>query len=319
MDKTAGNIHMTLTFGKVAEEWLEDRRAKLREASVARYGHLLESYIYPYFKSLEISRITRRDIEFVCSELLEEGGENKTGLSPKTVSDMFSVIKNVLNYASINYDASIPNMTNIHIKQEHKTMRVFTVPEQLKLDRYLRFCPTPCNVGILVCMYTGIRLGEICALKWENINLSQRYITVNETAQRLQNGKQKSKIITLEIGNYCSRRKVPICDDLMEILLKNRCADNAYLMTGTGDVLDPRTLRYRFKKILEELEIPDANFQTLRNTFAIRCVEAGMNIKSLSEILGHASVKQTMDKYVHPSMEDKVRDVNLMSGLLAAR
>lgn len=179
---------------------------------------------------------------------------------------------------------------------------------------------------MLVCSNTGLRIGEICALKWENIHIFERYIAVREIAQRIaqpskrgKKTKTKTKTVALETDSYCTKRNVPLSDELAEILQKNRCPNNAYLLTGTTDMLDPRTLQLKFKKMLDLLEIPDASFQTFRNTFATHCIEAGINIKSLSEILGHASVNITMDRYVHPSIEDKVKDMNMLSGMLAAK
>lgn len=287
---------------------------------------MLETKVYPYFKDAEIWRITRRDVEYILSELLECGGKYKTGLAPKTVIDVLSVIKNTLNYASIRYEINTPNLSNIHIKQPPRTMRLFTVPEQIKIDRYLKYEQTPANLGMLVCSNTGLRIGEICAPKWENIHISERYIAVKEIAQRIaqppkrgKKTKTKTKTVALEIDSYCTKRNVPLSDELAEILQKNRCPNNAYLLTGTTDMLDSRTLQLKFKKMLDLLEIPDASFQTFRNTFATRCIEAGINIKSLSEILGHASVNITMDRYVHPPIEDKVKDMNMLSGMLAAK
>ena len=313
-----------LVFDKAADEWLDSLKSELRETSIARYKFLLETKVYPYFKGAEIDRITRRDVEYILSELLEYGGKDKTGLAPKTVIYVLSVIKNTLNYASIRYKVNTPNLSDIRIKQTPGKMRLFTVPEQIKIDRYLKYEQTPANLGMLVCSNTGLRIGEICALRWENIHISKKYIAVKEIAQRVEQPsirgkKTKTKTIALETDSYCTKRKVPISDELAEILQKNRCPNNAYLLTGTTDMMDPRTLQSRFKKMLDLLEIPDASFQTFRNTFATRCIEEGISIKSLSEMLGHANVNVTMDRYVHPSIEDKVKDMNMLSGILAAK
>lgn len=310
----------TVVFDIAAEEWLREVTSELRQTTIARYRNLLNTYIYPYFRNVSIERISRSDVEYICSELLATGGKDKRGLSPKTVKDVLSVIKNVLNYASITKNIKIPNLNNIPIKQEHKSMRVFTVSEELRLDRILRYDPNPTNIGILLSLNTGIRLGELCALKWEDINLKERYIDVEETVQRLRvKGKYKTKLFVLDIEGFGAKRKIPIPDSVYDVLEKNKGSKKTYLLTGTERMLDPRTLDNRYKRLLDKMEIPRASFTVLRNTFATRCVEADMDIKTLSEILGHASINITIDRYVHPTMDDKIEELNRIVNLLITK
>lgn len=306
------------SFGAVAEEWLSSLRPELRESTVMRYRDLLDSYIYLYLKDINIESLTRKDVEFVCSRLLETGRKDNKGLSPKSVKLCLTVIKDVFEYASLNKNVNIPNLRNIKIEQEYKPMRILTITEHTKLDRYLKSDPTPTNVGIWLCLNTGIRLGEICALKWKDINLPGGYIYIKETAQRIrQEGDKKTKLSVLELKDTGARRKVPVTRVMCEVLRRNKSSENAYILTGDTKILDPRTLINRFKKVLERVEIPYASFNALRNTFAVRCVEAGTDIKILSEILGHANAGITMDRYIHPTMEEMTREMNKLSDVFS--
>lgn len=174
-----------------------------------------------------------------------------------------------------------------------------------------------------MCMYTGMRIGEVCALKWKDILLDEHCIFIESTMQRLKSDNKefaKTEVIITSPKSNSSTRTIPIPDNLYEILKKHRCSGEAYLLTGNSlRFLEPRTLQNHFKSALKICGINDANFHALRHTFATRCVEIGFDVKSLSEILGHASVNITLNKYVHPSMELKQKNMNRISDLLAVK
>lgn len=204
-------------------------------------------------------------------------------------------------------------------------LRVLSPQEQQRLTVYLYDNMELCNLGILVCMYSGLRIGELCALRWENILWNEQCIYVKETMQRLQNTDisgtlmSKTSIVISAPKSACSIRKIPIPEQLFSLLRIYECESSTFLMTGTKSYIEPRTLQYRFKRITEKCNIYDVKFHSLRHTFATRCVELGFDIKSLSEILGHANVNITLNRYVHPSMEQKQKNMNLLSELLIVR
>jgi len=202
-------------------------------------------------------------------------------------------------------------------------MRVLSVHEQEKLETLLRENLNPCNLGILLCLYTGLRIGELCALTWNDISDSEQILFVNKTMQRLQQldgGDKKTKVVISTPKSECSIRRIPLPDSIYHLLVSNRKSGDAYILTGiSGKYLEPRTMENRFKRALANAMVEDANFHALRHTFATRCVELGFDIKSLSEILGHASVNITLNRYVHPSMELKQKNMNMLSGLFAVK
>ncbi len=168
-----------------------------------------------------------------------------------------------------------------------------------------------------------LRKDEICALKWEDISFVDNCIYIKKTMQRVQvNGKSdhKTKIIITCPKSNCSFRIIPIPKVLLIYLKEFQNKSDSYLLTGDANkIIEPRTMQNRFKSILEKLKIEPANYHSLRHTFATRCVELGFDVKSLSEILGHASINITLNRYVHPSMELKQKNMNKLSCLFAVK
>ena len=276
-------------------------------------------YLYPAFSGRQIETITRAEVSSLCVKLAEEGGSSNAGLSPKTIADTLSILRSIFNYASEEKELHVANITGISVKLPRATIRVFTVAEQQKLDTFLRKNLNPCYLGILLCMYTGLRVGEICALTWKKISSSEPILQVNQTLQRLQqvdHNERKTKVVISQPKSESSIRVIPLPSDIYCLLQKNRRPDEAYVLTGMiRKFMEPRLLQSHFKKILSTLEIEHANFHALRHTFATRCVELGFDIKSLSEILGHSTVNITLNRYVHPSMDLKQRNMNMLSDL----
>ena len=310
-------------FEQAAAEWLDATKPFVKESTSNRYQNLLALYITPEIGKIPINRITHNTIESFANLLLQTGGAKHSGLSAKTVSDVLSVIRSVLRYCSkkgkiISYDAY-----SIQIKQHQKEMRVLSRSEQEKLCKYLYSDLNACNMGILVCLFTGLRVGEICALQWEDISFEDHTIHVHQTMQRVQNKTalgQKTKVIVTAPKSACSIRTIPIPDELFDAIDLYRTTGVGYFLTGSKhDYIEPRTMQNHFKQALRRCEVASANYHALRHTFATRCVELGFDVKSLSEILGHASVNITMNRYVHPSMELKKENMKRLSALLAVK
>lgn len=309
-------------FEIVATEWLETMKPQLKESSVVKYTNILKKYLFPHFENNSIEAITREEIDAYIKDLLT-GEHNKVGLAPKTVLGIVSVLKGVFEYADQYRKYDVADIRRISIKQPQKSMRVLSVSEQQKLSQYLCKDLTLTNLGILVCLYTGIRIGEICALKWEDISFEEQYLYVHKTMQRIQNNKNAQKKTSVWIStpkSVCSIRKIPLPDELFKLLVAARCPENTYFLTGLEDsFIEPRTLQNRFKATIHTCAIQDANFHALRHTFATRCIELGFDVKSLSEILGHTSVNITLNRYVHPSMDLKQKNMNMFSDLISVK
>ena len=165
-------------------------------------------------------------------------------------------------------------------------------------------------------LYTGIRIGEICALKWKDINFKNNTIIINKTLQRIyikEQNKNTSKIIISSPKTKNGMREIPISKQITKYLLNIKTDDNDYIITGTIKYIEPRSYRTYFNKLLNKLNIRKVNFHVLRNTFATNCIIAGIDCKTVSELLGHSSVNITLNLYVHPKIEEKMKCINIIS------
>lgn len=310
-------------FEYVVIEWFEATKPQVKESTSNKYWNLLNSYILPTFGKKQLHDVTHDFIETQCNTLLTTGGLKGMGLSPKTVSDILSLIRSILQFATQKGKCISCNAHSIQIKHQAKEMRVLSRVEQEKLCQYLYSDLDACNIGILVCLFTGLRVGEICALRWEDISFSDQTIHVHQTLQRIQDrnsSERKTKIVITTPKSACSIRTIPIPNDLIGLLASHKISLTGYFLTNSEqEFLEPRTMQNRFKRALKKSSIAPANYHSLRHTFATRCVELGFDVKSLSEILGHASVNITMNRYVHPSMELKKENMQRLSVLLAVK
>lgn len=310
-------------FQKIAEDWFSSAHSRWKESTCVKYQNLLKSYIFPQLGDIPLENITHDCIEKYCNQMLLTGGRKGTGLSSKTVSDTLSLIRSILQFAR-NAGESIPyDGKSVTVKQSCVQMRILSPNEQERLCHYLYTEHNPRNLGILICLFTGIRIGELCALKWEDISLDEKTIYIHQTMQRIQtqgDSKQKTKVVVSTPKSSCSIRTIPIPDNLFHIITDYHSNLKGYVLTGSEVMyVEPRTMQNHFKRVLLKSKISSANFHALRHTFATRCVELGFDVKSLSEILGHASINITLNRYVHPSMELKRQNMQKLSALFAVK
>ena len=316
------NEKADISFFTISETWLEICSASCKNSTIMKYRNIVEIYLKPYLGEYSISKISSEDITKMCKDLSSNGGRNKTGLAPKTIADTISVLRSIRLYAiTENYPVNFEIKT-LKYKKVEKPLRIFDQNEQKKLSDYLIQNQSMVHTGILFCLYTGIRIGELCALKWEDISFETCTVYIHKTMFRLQTKaeKKKTKIFISTPKSESSIRTIPLPEYIMNILSAYQKEPESYFLTGHKETfIEPRTIQYRFKKILQKCGIADANFHALRHTFATRCVEAGFDIKSLSEILGHSGVNITLNRYVHPSMELKRTNMNKLAEFLAVK
>ena len=298
------------TFEEIANQWLDWKRERVKESSLAVYDQCLRKQILPDLGHVLLADLT----ESTCNELLkrkiEQGNSrNQSPLSWKTVSDMRSVLHMVLLYAS---NHGFPQLAAIHLTLKtpmQSDMQVLTWDEQSLLMEYLVAHLSSVNLGILIAMFSGLRIGELCGLRWSDFDFRYGIIRVSRTVIRIRDitgetgNKTKLKITNPKTAH--SIRTIPIPSDIITII-EPLCGDqDSYLLTGTHQFMEPRRLHDKFKAILKTVGLPDYRFHALRHAFASRCIEQNFDIKTLSEIMGHSSVKITMDRYVHPSLDFK--------------
>ena len=312
-----------ILFSVLAEDWLNLMRPQIKESTYIKYYNLLSSYILPVYKDSKPESITPESLESFCNKLLVSGGKHKKGLSSKTVGDILALIKSIVKYSEKRGYSFPGSIKEISVKQKEPKMTVLSRSEQNQLCEYLLTHPSNKNLGILICLFTGLRIGEICALRWEDISFQKNTIYVHSTMQRLQTPEdpvRKTRIIISTPKSSCSVRLIPIPSIITTFLEQYPVNFHGYVLTGSNSrYIEPRIMQTHFKKILKECSLRPVNFHALRHTFATRCVEVGFDVKSLSEILGHANVSITMNRYVHPTMELKQENMQQLSDLFAVR
>ena len=304
------------SFRETSEDWLRVLRPQLKESTVNKYVNLLKSYVYPALGELPVAAVDRDRLESLCLELLRSGGSKGQGLTAKTVSDTLTVVRSVLRFAGA---ADPEPAVRLRLPRRRPGPRVLSREEQERLCATLLSHTDRSRAGVLLCLFTGLRIGELCALRWEDISLAEGTLTVRRTVQRLQNQSgsgRRTYLAVTEPKSQCSVRTIPLPDFLREILAEQRVAGTGYFLTDSERCMEPRSMQNRFKRLLRESGLEDINYHALRHTFATRCVELRFDVKSLSEILGHSSVSITMNRYVHPSMELKRENMRRLNALL---
>lgn len=306
-------------YNTILDAWLQSTRKKVKESTYARYSYIVNSHIRPQLGSFSISKISTQLVEGFIDQKLKSGNiRNNCGLSPKTVTDILTIIKSTMEYARYNNMYVICNLSKLTIKKKDKEMRVLSKLEQDALVRVLLNETDYYKFGVLLSLYTGIRIGELCALQWEDVDLCTSTLRVRKTVQRIQetnlSATSKTKLIITEPKSSSSIRDVPLPVFITDIAKRFITQPKSYILSGErGRCVEPRTMQNKFKKYLKESRIENANYHCLRHTFATRCVEVGFEIKSLSEVLGHSNVNITLNRYVHSSFELKFDNINRLS------
>lgn len=292
------------------DKWISEQSHIKQTTKMMYYSHL-KNHIESNIGSIQLKKLNADILQrFVDSE--------SNRYSPKTVHAVFSMLKLSLKSAkekgyvqNIYSDITLP-------KVKRKILRVLSKQEQKQLEKTISESDNQYDLGILLCLYTGIRIGELCALKWENIDLKNATITILHTAERVLNddktNKAKTKIFIDDPKSDTSIRIIPIPKFLVGILKRYKRNDG-YILRDNGVYTDSRNISRRFKKLLQEAGLPDFNYHILRHTFATRALELGMDIKTLSEILGHANVTITLNLYAHSLPEHKKKQMDKFNTL----
>ena len=304
-------------FGAYCEEWLTLCRSRVKESTYVKYDAIIHNHILPELGGCHLSAFSSMLVEQFSHALLYDAD-----LSAKTVRCILTVVHSVFGYIRRQNALLLPqNVEIVYPKENKRKIRVLSREEQQKFTTYLLNDLDDCKFGVLLALLTGLRLGEVCALRWGEISLADRTLTVSSTMLRLKNydvsAPQKTKIVMTEPKSNTSARVIPLTEYALQLCsLQKKNSSAAFVLTGEKDrYMEPRTLQYRLERYTADCGIKDVHFHVLRHTFATRCVEVGFEIKSLSEILGHTSPKFTLERYVHSSMELKRDNMDKLAAI----
>lgn len=292
-------------FPALCDEWLCFIRGSIKESTYGTYAAITEKHIKP------LSAAAPPGTAEICRYVQRLREEN---FSAHRCKDILAVLKMILRY--IGGQTGIPVAASFPTPREEKRPpRVLSPDEQEALLSALKSEAEPYKRGILLSLYTGLRIGEVCALRRQNVSFAEGTLRVDATVQRVHDAGTKdgraTKVLFGSPKSETSRRTVPLIGKALELLKPcEPFPPDVFLLTGTGERwIEPRTLQYRLRKVTERAGLDGVHFHTLRHTFATRCVENGVEIKSLSEIMGHSSPKITLEKYVHSSPELKSNEL----------
>jgi site-specific recombinase, phage integrase family len=315
--KTNTNRRKNIKFSEWIDIWLQSERPFIKESTYATYTNIIENHIKPSLGTKNINCIKNDDLQNTIFKKLNSGKlNNRKGLSLKTVRDIMTVTRSCLNFAMKKgiikrkvFEYKFPkNITG-------KKIEIFTHTEQSKLFEYIISNLDEKSLGILISLLCGLRIGEICGLKWCDIDFKNEMLSVNRTIQRIYFKKpllRETKIIISSPKTDSSYRNIPLNSPIIKIMKKFQKEDTSYLISGNENFIEPRIYRKYFYSILSSLNISKLPFHSLRHTFATQAIELGTDYKTVSEILGHSSVNTTLNLYVHPKMEYKKKCLSLI-------
>lgn len=321
-DRAVLNQTKAGTFATVARDWVNSNSCHWKESTKCRYQEKLNNYILPIFGERELSDVSTKEIEDFIVLIRTNGISGREPLGSSASSMVLTILRQLRLWAlkadcQVRYSAEY-----IKIRQQKTGTRVFSEKEERILVEALKRNMDETGAGVLTSLFTGIRIGELCALKGDNIDLESGILHICETLQRLPvydgGNEQRKTMIRIDTPKSDgSIRDIPLNPELVNIL-KPFVKPGTYLLTGDREkFVEPRTMEYRFNSILKKCGLKQAGFHSTRRTFASRCIERGMDPKTLSEILGHASVATTLDLYVRINIQRKAESLNLLSDLLA--
>lgn len=306
--KTAKIVSSDITVSDWFDKWLKSLK-QIKKSSYTTYSSNVNKHIKTYFG--------KRKLKTLNSDIVQEFvNELSSKLAPKTVRSVFSVLCLGLDAA---YDKKL--ISDFYSKTKlpklkRKEVKVFTKQEQRQIEQFIESSDNPNDIGILVCFYTGIRIGELCALDYKNIDLKRGIISITQTLYRVKDssGKKKTVLSISTPKSESSVRDIPLPKFLIA-KLKARNIGSGFLINRNGRFIETTVYARRYKKILEQLDIPYRKFHSTRHSFATRALEIGMDIKTLSEILGHSSPTVTLNLYSHSLPEHKRKEMDRLGKL----
>ena len=303
-----------VNFSLYCDEWLKLKSEGIKRSTYVKYFENINNHIKPFLGIYNVYELTTSIIIDFRQYLIY----NKN-LSSKTVRDILTQLNSILKYTSRKVSC-MQNIDIVYPVERNKEIRILSRDEQNIFIKYLLNDIDCCKFGILLAFFTGMRIGEICALKWKDISLENKTITISSSLQRIKKiennvSSEKTEIIIGDPKSNSSYRVIPLTEYMYQLCISQYINNNdAFVLTGTSDkFMEPRVLQYRLKRYTFDCGFEDVHFHTLRHTFATRCVEVGFELKSLSEILGHSNPKVTLERYVHSSIELKRENMKKLS------
>lgn len=293
-----------MLYEQLLTDWLKSQKIYLKYSTYTNYCNITHNQIIPNLGNYEVDQLNNDILqEFILNRLKEGRCDGKGGISQKYAQDIITVLKLTLGKeVEIQLPYSPP-----------KEVEIFEKSDQVALINSLQSNICHKNFGILLTIHTGLRIGELCALRWSDINFDTQLLHINKTMIRTYTKEDGSKLNITPPKTRSSIRTIPLNKWIMQYAVLLRGSENEYIITGKEKYIEPNKYRLYYNRQLKDLDLPHRKFHSLRHTFATRCIECGCDYKSLSELLGHSNVSITMNLYVHPQLELKRKCVELLA------
>ena len=304
-----------MIFNDWSNKWLNIYQINnLKAKTFCLYQDIIDLHLNPYFGKIDLANINN---ELVQKYILVK----KENLSNVTINLHITLLKTIMNQALENEIIQVNKIYKTKkLKVNSKEVKAFSINDQKKIENYcLNSKEYYYSVGILLCLYTGLRIGELVALTWDDVNFKTKELNINKTITRIRKNKEWIEMI-IEPKTKKSIRKIPLGNEIIILLKESKKKKiSKYIVSNkTGDRALIRTYQYFFTRIQKLLNIKEVlNFHALRHTFATRAIESGMDIKTLSEILGHSNTSITINRYVHSLDETKKKAMNKLSKMIS--
>lgn len=300
-----------ITIKDLAALWKKDKRLYVKQSTYSAYALIVENQIIPTFGNLYA--VTESEVQaFVIDRL-------NAGLSQKYVKDILIVLKMIVRFGvkhgylqHSEWDIKYPT------SPEKQEVEVLTAANHRKILDYISRNFTFRNLGIYICLTTGLRIGEVCGLKWSDLDVERAQLTVQRTIERIylieDDGTKRTQIVVNTPKTINSAREIPLGKALMAMVrpLKKVVNDDYYVISNEHMPIEPRTYRNYYMRLMKQLGVPPLKFHGMRHSFATRCIESHCDYKTVSVILGHANIATTLNLYVHPNMEQKKKCIDRM-------
>ena len=305
--------HKPIMVSELFSAWLMNRKNTIKMSTFVNYSYLYEFYLHKRIGARRVEELNAFMINSVIDDLLHHGGRKGEGLSARTVHSIIIMLRSALEYGEREYCLPNPSKNLLLPKADKTEIMLFNSFEIARI-RAAGLNGDSYNLGVLLALFTGLRVGELCALTWGDFDLLNQTIQISKTLFRIKNPDSVSPKTIVAIDtpkSISSVRTVPIPSFILPTLseLKSKQSCSNYFLTCSSAYIEPRTYNVRYCSLLKQLGIPYRKFHSLRHTFATECIKSGVDVKSLSELLGHSSVKITLERYVHSDMELKRREL----------